>query len=141
MDCCGTRFARCNVRLASQCRLSTPACDFSANRMPAEGDGAMSRGRGSDSPIRKEDYTLLSGCAQFTDDIHLDRMVHGVFVRSPTAHAQIARIDTSDAMKSGALLVLTAKDLPFIDRNFIVRYWHPNIRNGAARFLATDRVR
>ena len=68
-------------------------------------------------------------------------MVQGVFIRSSVGHADIVSIDTSAALKAGALLVLTAKDLPFLSQNFIVRYWHPSIRNGAAPFLATDRVR
>jgi carbon-monoxide dehydrogenase large subunit len=101
----------------------------------------MSLARSPDSPLRKEDFRLLSGRARFTDDIHLDRMVHGAFVRSPVGHAEVVAIDASAAMEAGALLVLTAKDLPFIDRSFVVRYWHSSIRNGAAPFLATDRVR
>ena len=93
------------------------------------------------SPLRKEDFRLLSGRARFTDDLHLDRMVQGVFIRSPMAHAEIVRIDASEAMRAGALLVLTADDLPFKDRDFVVRYWHPAIKNGLPPFLAVDRVR
>ena len=68
-------------------------------------------------------------------------MVHGVFIRSPVAHAEIVTIDTGVAMDAGALLILTANDLPFIDRKYVARDWHPSIRNGEAPFLATDRVR
>ena len=91
--------------------------------------------------LRKEDARLLLGQACFTDDVHLDRMVHAVFVRSPMAHARILGIDASAALAAGALLVLTADDLPFIDRNFILRYSNPNIRGGLPSFLARDRVR
>jgi carbon-monoxide dehydrogenase large subunit len=97
--------------------------------------------RDQDRRLRKEDHRLLTGRARFTDDFHLDRMVQGFFIRSPMAHAEIVRIDASAAVEAGALLVLTANDLPFRDRDFVVRYWHPSIRNGLPPFLAGDRVR
>jgi len=68
-------------------------------------------------------------------------MVQGAFVRSAMPHAQIVSIDPSRAISAGALAVLTASDLPFNDRPWIVRYWHPSIRNGLPKFLATDRTR
>ncbi len=97
--------------------------------------------RDTNSPLRKEDHRLLTGRARFTDDVHLDRMVEGVFIRSPMAHAEIVSIDANAAIAAGALLVLTSKDLPFNDRDFVVRYWHPSIKNGLPPFLAMDRVR
>jgi carbon-monoxide dehydrogenase large subunit len=95
----------------------------------------------SKSPLRKEDKRFLTGRARFTDDCHLDRLVEGIFIRSPMPHAEIVSIDASAAMEAGALLVLAAADLPFVDRDFIVRYWHPSIKNGLPPFLAKDRVR
>ncbi|MGE3877164.1 MAG: xanthine dehydrogenase family protein molybdopterin-binding subunit, partial [Parvibaculaceae bacterium] len=94
-----------------------------------------------ESPLRKEDARLLMGRANYVDNVHLDRMVHGVFVRSTMAHAEIVSIDPSAALKAGALCVLTAKDLPFNDKPWVVRYWHPSIRNGMPTFLPKDRVR
>jgi carbon-monoxide dehydrogenase large subunit len=98
-------------------------------------DGALPR------TGRKEDVRLLKGEACFTDDVHLDGMVHAVFVRSPVAHARIKGIDTSAALAAGALLVLTANDLPFVERTFNLRYASPHIRGGLPSFLARDRVR
>ncbi len=95
----------------------------------------------SNSPLRKEDRRLLTGAARFADDVHLDRLVQGAFIRSPLAHAEILSIDTSAALAAGALLVLVAGDLPFIGREFVVRYWHPSIKGGLPPFLAKDRVR
>ena len=92
-------------------------------------------------PLRKEDARLLRGGARFVDNVHLDRMAHGAFLRSPVAHAEIVSIDASRALAAGALTVLTARDLPFNDQRWIVRYWHPSIRNGLPKFLAVDRVR
>ena len=56
--------------------------------------------------LRVEDRRLLTGQGRFVDDIHLDRMVHAVFVRSPHAHAEVASVDIQAAMKAGALAVL-----------------------------------
>ncbi|HEY7244246.1 MAG TPA: xanthine dehydrogenase family protein molybdopterin-binding subunit [Xanthobacteraceae bacterium] len=91
--------------------------------------------------LRREDARLLRGRARFVDDIRLDRMVHGAFVRSPLPHADIISIDASRAMAAGAVAILTARDLPFNDRPWVVRYWHPSIRNGLPKFLAPDRAR
>src|SRR5690606_30643363 len=98
-----------------------PGLPQDAGRAPAV--GLHSRGAAMNGPIhspsvlRKEDTRLLSGQACFTDDIHLDGMLHGVFIRSPMAHAKILRVDASAAMEAGAVLVLTGADLPFADRN------------------------
>ncbi|CAM5478507.1 xanthine dehydrogenase family protein molybdopterin-binding subunit [Eoetvoesiella caeni] len=94
-----------------------------------------------ETTLRKEDSRLLSGRTRFTDDVHLEGMVHGVFVRSTMAHARIIGIDTSAATEAGALLVLTADALPFADRNFFLRYSNPNIREGVVKFLAKEYVR
>ena len=90
---------------------------------------------------RREDARLLRGRARFVDDVHLERMLHGVFVRSPHPHAEIGAIDASAALAAGARLVLAADDLPFADRAFVVRYWHAAIRGGTQPFLARGRVR
>jgi aerobic carbon-monoxide dehydrogenase large subunit len=91
--------------------------------------------------LRKEDARLLRGRARFVDNVQLDRMAHGAFVRSPLPHAEVVAIDASRAMAAGAIAVLTARDLPFNDQPWIVRYWHSSIRNGLPKFLALDRVR
>jgi carbon-monoxide dehydrogenase large subunit len=91
--------------------------------------------------LRTEDARLLRGRARFVDNVHLDRMVHGAFVRSTMAHAKIVSINPGPALDAGALAVFTAQNLPFNDRPWVVRYWHPNIRNGLPKFLAVDRVR
>lgn len=93
------------------------------------------------SPVRVEDPRLLRGRATFADDVHLDRMVHAVFVRSPMAHAEIAGIDIEPALAAGALAVITAENFPFIDKKLISRFWNLAIRGGQPDLLATDRVR
>ena len=55
---------------------------------------------------------LVEGRGQYVDDVILPRMVHVAFVRSPHAHAKIAGIDATDALKlPGVLRVFTGKDL------------------------------
>ncbi|MGE0492282.1 MAG: xanthine dehydrogenase family protein molybdopterin-binding subunit [Vulcanimicrobiota bacterium] len=62
---------------------------------------------------RKEDPRLLQGQGQFVDDLRLPGTLHAVFLRSPVAHARLARLDTSKAFGSpGVAVVLTGADLP-----------------------------
>jgi len=69
-------------------------------------------------PIKRlEDPRLLTGQALFTDDVHLDGLLHAAFLRSDYAHARIKSIDVSEALKRpGVIAVYTAED--FGD------YWH-----------------
>ncbi|MGA9534068.1 MAG: xanthine dehydrogenase family protein molybdopterin-binding subunit [Anaerolineales bacterium] len=61
---------------------------------------------------RSEDPRLLTGRALFVDDVHLPKMLHAAFVRSPYAHARIKRVDTSAALEiDGVVAAYTAEDL------------------------------
>jgi carbon-monoxide dehydrogenase large subunit len=65
---------------------------------------------GKDVP-RLEDPKLLSGRATYVDDVKLPGMLHAAVLRSPHAHARIARIDTSRARnRPGVFAVLTGED-------------------------------
>ncbi len=68
---------------------------------------------GIGQPVRRvEDQRLITGQGQFTDDISLPNQAYLYVLRSPTAHARIARLDTSAAKAAqGVLLVATAADL------------------------------
>ncbi|HET9044029.1 MAG TPA: xanthine dehydrogenase family protein molybdopterin-binding subunit [Burkholderiales bacterium] len=67
---------------------------------------------------RNEDARLLSGRAQFVDDVKLPGILHAAFVRSPHAHARIVSIDVSAALaRDGVVAVYTAEDLG--------DYWRP----------------
>ncbi len=49
-------------------------------------------------PLRRlEDQRLLTGAGRYTDDVRLEGALHAVFLRSPHAHARIAKIDVSAA--------------------------------------------
>jgi CO/xanthine dehydrogenase Mo-binding subunit len=61
---------------------------------------------------RKEDFRFLTGAGNYTDDINRPGQLYAYILRSPHAHAEIVRIDTSNA--SGALgvtVVFTGVDL------------------------------
>ena len=77
---------------------------------PAGGIGARLR--------RNEDARLLSGKAQFLDDIRLPGTLEAAFLRSYQAHARIVSIDASRARAlPGVVAVYTAADLG--------DYWKP----------------
>jgi aerobic carbon-monoxide dehydrogenase large subunit len=61
---------------------------------------------------RVEDRPLLTGSATFVDDVALPEMLHVAFLRSPVAHARIARIDLEAARALGGVAAaLTAAEL------------------------------
>lgn len=61
---------------------------------------------------RKEDYRFLTGAGQYTDDVVMPQQSYGVFLRSPHAHAKIARIEIEAALKSpGVIGIFTGKDM------------------------------
>jgi len=61
---------------------------------------------------RKEDWRLLTGAGRFTDDLDAADASHLYVLRSPHAHARIARIDLGRARsRPGVRAVLTVDDL------------------------------
>ncbi|MCB1740505.1 MAG: xanthine dehydrogenase family protein molybdopterin-binding subunit [Gammaproteobacteria bacterium] len=61
---------------------------------------------------RIEDRRFVTGEGRFAADLVRPGLVHGVVVRSPHAHADIARIDAAAALAApGVLAVVTAADL------------------------------
>jgi carbon-monoxide dehydrogenase large subunit len=61
---------------------------------------------------RNEDPRLLTGQAQFVDDVHISGMLHAAFKRSDYAHARIINVDVEAARAMpGVIAVYTAADL------------------------------
>jgi carbon-monoxide dehydrogenase large subunit len=61
---------------------------------------------------RREDFRLLTGGGQFTDDLSVAGAATAWIVRSSHAHARISAIDVAPALRlSGVIAVLTATDL------------------------------
>lgn len=62
---------------------------------------------------RVDAYDKVSGRAEYVDDLFLPNMLYGKILRSPHAHANIVKIDTSKAEQlPGVKAVITGKDLP-----------------------------
>jgi len=62
--------------------------------------------------LRSEDRALLTGAARYLDDVALEGALHGVFVRSPMAHALIRSVDADEARAMpGVVGVFAAGDL------------------------------
>jgi carbon-monoxide dehydrogenase large subunit len=101
-----------------------------------------------DAPKRREDQRFVTGQGRYLDDLTFAGITHAVVLRSPHAHAEICRIDTSAARAMpGVLAVLTAADavadglsslLPYVDANTVT-----GERFAFARqpLLAADKVR
>lgn len=64
------------------------------------------------SPLRVEDIRFLRGEGRYVADRQLPFAAEAMVVRSPHAHARVAKIDVKHALRAGALAVVTAEDLP-----------------------------
>ncbi|MCT4373215.1 carbon-monoxide dehydrogenase large subunit [Yangia mangrovi] len=85
---------------------------------------------------RVEDVRFTQGKGNYVDDIKLDGMLTGDFVRSPYAHARIKSIDTEAALAvPGVLAVLTAKDLEPLGL-----HWMPTLAGDKQMVLADGKV-
>ena len=92
-------------------------------------------GMGS-SRKRVEDARFTQGKGNYVDDIKLDGMLSGDFVRSPYAHARVLSINTEAALKvPGVLAVLTAKDLAPLGL-----HWMPTLAGDKQMVLADGKV-
>ncbi|MEQ8711551.1 MAG: xanthine dehydrogenase family protein molybdopterin-binding subunit [Cyclobacteriaceae bacterium] len=80
---------------------------------------------------RVEDKRFITGKGNYTDDIKLPNMTHGIFVRSPYAHARIKSIDISEAESSpGVIKVFTGADIAAAGINGVPCGWQVNFKNG-----------
>ena len=85
---------------------------------------------------RVEDARFTQGKGKYVDDIKLDGMLFGDFVRSPYAHARVKNIDTAAALEvPGVLAVLTAKDLEPLGL-----HWMPTLAGDKQMVLADGKV-
>ncbi len=97
---------------------------------------------------REEDPYLVRGAGRYVDDVQAAAQARAYVLRSPHAHAAIARIDTSEAKtKPGVLLVLTGGDAEVLRLGLLRPHTPRKRRDGTPAFvssqpfLARDRVR
>ena len=85
---------------------------------------------------RVEDVRFTQGKGNFVDDIKMDGMLFGDFVRSPYAHARVKSINIDKAMAlPGVIAVLTAKDLEPLGL-----HWMPTLAGDKQMVLADGKV-
>src|SRR5262249_60637129 len=93
---------------------------------------------------RREDPRLITGGATYTDDLSLTSMLHTAMLRSPHAHARIARIDTTAAKNApGVMAVYTGADIGDALKPVPCAWLLPNanLKIATYRAIATDTVR
>jgi len=90
---------------------------------------------------RREDPALVTGDAEYTDDIQKQQMAHMAVVRSQYAHARIEDVDTSEAEEmDGVVAVYTAADLD-VPGNLPVGWLLDSLEQVDHPIMAGDRVR
>ncbi|MFC3477916.1 xanthine dehydrogenase family protein molybdopterin-binding subunit [Halobacterium litoreum] len=97
---------------------------------------------------RREDPALITGNAEYTDDIELPNTAHAAILRSQYAHATIEDVDTSDAETMDGVVGVythddlarddTPGDLPFL---IPVAWQLPSLNDVDHPMLADGRVR
>jgi carbon-monoxide dehydrogenase large subunit len=91
---------------------------------------------------RTEDDKLLKGRGVFSDDLHLPRMVHLAFVRSPHAHARIRAVRTARAAAlPGVLAVFTGADIAKLCKPIYVDVIFPDYKAPSRPVVAVDVVK
>src|SRR5437016_4626025 len=90
---------------------------------------------------RTEDPRLIKGLAHYVDDIRLPDTLHVAFVRSIYAHARIAGVDVSEALKApGVVAVYTGKDVAQKIGPVPCASALPDLKVPDYRVLATDKA-
>ncbi|MDO9712914.1 xanthine dehydrogenase family protein molybdopterin-binding subunit [Paracraurococcus lichenis] len=80
---------------------------------------------------RKEDKRFLTGRGSYVTDLKLPGMAHGVFLRSPHAHAKLVAIDTAAAMAMpGIIGVLTGAEVAEDGLGGVPCAWGINFTDG-----------
>lgn len=84
----------------------------------------------------KSDVSKATGRLLFSDDIYFDDMCYGALLLSRVPHAVIAGVDTSRAeVVPGVIRVLTARDIPGINRFGIIHADQPVLAEDKVRFV------
>jgi carbon-monoxide dehydrogenase large subunit len=93
---------------------------------------------------RREDPALITGEAEYTDDISLSGMTHAAILRSQYAHARIKSIDTSNAeAHDGVIAVYTGADIDEsgIPNDIPTAWLLPGLKTPQYKILATEKTR
>jgi aerobic carbon-monoxide dehydrogenase large subunit len=110
--------------------------------------GPRNEGRATQSPVgigarvkRCEDLRLVSGGGTYVTDIHLPDMLHLKMLRSPHAHARIARLDVGQARAlPGVVDVFTGQDLRHLTPRLPAGGPLPDLKVPEHDAVATEKV-
>ncbi|MBN9083914.1 MAG: carbon monoxide dehydrogenase [Rhizobiales bacterium 62-17] len=81
---------------------------------------------------RKEDLRFITGRGQYTDDVNRPGQGYAFFVRSPHAHANIRKIDSTAAAKMpGVLAILTGDDIAADKVGGLICGWMIHSKDGS----------
>src|SRR4051794_20867616 len=85
---------------------------------------------------------LMQGRGLYVSDMELPRMGHVVFLRSPHAHAKIARIETSAAKRlPGVIAIVTGEELAGVITPWVGVLSHlKGLKSAPQHAIAIDRV-
>jgi carbon-monoxide dehydrogenase large subunit len=96
---------------------------------------------------RKEDFRLITGTGQYTDDITLDGQLYGYMLRSPVAHARLLSVDVEEARAApGVVDIILGSELEADNANQLPCMIPLKNRDGSNRadpghpVLATDKL-
>ncbi len=96
---------------------------------------------------RKEDFRLITGTGQYTDDISLEGQLYGYMLRSPVAHARLLSIDVEAARQApGVVDIILGRELKADNANQLPCMIPLKNRDGSNRadpghpVLATEKV-
>jgi aldehyde oxidoreductase len=88
------------------------------------------------SVLDKSDILKATGRLIFSDDLYFDRMCYGAALLSDVPHALVTAIDTSKAQAlPGVIRVLTAKDVPGINKFGLIHADQPVFAEERVRFV------
>jgi len=95
------------------------------------------------TPIKRlEDPTLLQGQARYLDDLRFPGMLTVAFLRSPHAHARIAKLDVRDALNvPGVATVLTGEEVAGLARPIRAEHTAPGYKQSGWPVLGKGKVR
>ncbi len=96
---------------------------------------------------RKEDFRLITGTGQYTDDITLEGQLYGYMLRSPVAHARLLSVDVEEARAApGVVDIILGSELEADNANQLPCMIPLKNRDGSNRadpghpVLATDKL-
>lgn len=88
---------------------------------------------------REEDPYLVRGSGRYVDDVKAERQARGYVLRSPHAHAQMLRIDVTQAKAMpGVIAVLTGNDAEVLKLGLLQPKLPRKRRDGTPAFIASQ---